>query len=243
MRILVFKHIECEHPGIFRKFLAEDGIQWDAVELDQGEPIPVFDDYDALWVMGGPMDVWEVEENPWLVAEKQAIRRWINQIGKPYLGVCLGHQLLADALGGTCGPQNPAEIGVMNVQLTEAGVADPIFRNMPKVQKCLQWHSVCVAQPPENTTVLASSDDCRVQAMRVGDQAWSMQYHVELEPDTVENWGAIPAYKRALENALGATGLADTKADADASMAQILMNARQLYNNFMTGMKQRAITA
>ena len=237
MRILVFKHIECEHPGIFRKFLEQDGVQWDAVELDQGQPIPDFDGYDVLWVMGGPMDVWDVEEHPWLIAEKQAIRQWIRQIDKPYLGLCLGHQLLADALGGTCGPQNPAEIGIMDIALTDAGMADPIFKNMSRTQTCLQWHSVCVAQVPEDATVLASSDVCRVQAMRVGDKAWSMQYHVELEPDTVANWGEIPTYKRALENALGVNGLADTKADAETNMDEILVNARQLYDNFMAQIK------
>jgi len=69
--------------------------------------------------------------------------------------------------------------------------------------------------------------------MRVGDRAWSMQYHVELEPDTVDNWGKIPAYKQALEDALGSDGLRKTKSDADAGMDEILVNARQLYNNFM----------
>jgi GMP synthase-like glutamine amidotransferase len=233
MRLLVFKHIECEHPGVLRTFLKQDGVQWDAVELDQGEPIPELENYDALWVMGGPMDVWDVEEYPWLIPEKKAIRRWVNEIDKPYLGLCLGHQLLADALGGTCGPQNPAEIGVMNIELTEAGLADPIFTDMPKVQRCLQWHSVCVAQPPEDAVTLAASGDCQVQAMRVGDKAWSMQYHVEIESDTVDNWGRIPAYKQALENALGPTGLGDIRADADRDMSQFLTNARQLYANFM----------
>ena len=78
MRLLVFQHIECEHPGILRTFLEEDNVQWDAVELDQGEPVPDLENYDALWVMGGPMDVWDVEKNPWLIPEKQAIRRWVR---------------------------------------------------------------------------------------------------------------------------------------------------------------------
>jgi len=105
MRVLVFQHIDCEHPGSLRQFLAEDKVEWDAVNLHLGEPIPNLNDYDALWVMGGPMDVWDIEECPWLVAEKAAIREWVSVLGKPYLGLCLGHQLLADALGGTCGPQ------------------------------------------------------------------------------------------------------------------------------------------
>ena len=61
MRILVFQHIECEHPGMLRNCLAENGVEWDVAELDQGQPIPDLNPYDALWVMGGPMDVWDVE--------------------------------------------------------------------------------------------------------------------------------------------------------------------------------------
>ena len=233
MRLLVFQHIECEHPGVLRHFLEEDNIRWDSVELDKGDRIPHLEDYDALWVMGGPMDVWDVEQHPWLIPEKRAIRRWVNVLNKPYLGLCLGHQLLADALGGTCGPQNPPEIGVLEVTLTKEGKSDPIFNQMPEIQKCLQWHSVQVAQPPENTTVLASSEFCRIQAMHVGDRAWSMQYHVEIEPDTVDNWGKVPAYKQALENTLGPTALGDIRSSSNASMDAFLSNARQLYQNFM----------
>ncbi len=233
MRLLVFQHIECEHPGILRRFLGDDNIEWTAIELDKGEPIPDLEAFDLLWVMGGPMDVWDVDEHPWLIEEKKAIRQWVNDLQRPYLGLCLGHQLLADALGGTCGPQRPPEIGVMEVELTPQGVADPIFHNMPNTQKCLQWHSVCVAQMPDNAVVLASSDVCRVQAMRVGQWAWSMQYHVELEPDTVSNWGEIPAYRAALEASLGSSALQAIKTECDREMDGFLVNARQLYDNFM----------
>lgn len=232
MRLLVFQHIACEHPGMLRKFLAEDEVSWDVVALDSGEPIPALEDYDALWVMGGPMDVWEEDEHPWLVPEKLAIRRWVRELGRPYLGLCLGHQLLADALGGTCEPQPEPELGIMEVELTTAGEQDPIFAGMARRQTCLQWHSVRVLRAPEDAVILAASALCPNQAMRVGRHAWSMQYHVEVEPDTVDNWGAVPAYNQALESALGVGALDRLKAEADEHMSGFAGNAEQLYRNF-----------
>ena len=233
MKLLVFQHIACEHPGIFRRFLQEDGISWDAVELDAGEAIPPLEDYGMLWVMGGPMDVWDVEDHPWLIPEKRAIRRWVADLKRPFLGVCLGHQLLADALNGTCGPQRLPEIGILDVGLTEAGKADPVFGSLPHRVKALQWHSVRVAQAPEGAVVLATSDVCPIQAMRVGSNAYSMQYHVELETDTIANWGRVPAYEKALEASRGVGALAALAAEAEPLMDGFIANARTLYVNFM----------
>jgi GMP synthase-like glutamine amidotransferase len=233
MRFLVFQHMACEHPGILRDFLAADGIAWDAIELDEGEAIPPLGDYDALWVMGGPMDVWEEDQHPWLIAEKRAIREAVQQRGMPYLGLCLGHQLLAAALGGDVGKMAKPEVGILDVTLTEAGASDPIFTGMATQQQALQWHGAEVQVPPPGAVILAQSPLCPIQAMRVGSRAYGLQYHVELTSQTVREWGAVPAYSCALDETLGAGSMPRLDAEASAKMPAFNRAARQIYDNFM----------
>ena len=232
MKVLVFQHIACEHPGIFRQFFSESGIEWQAVELDAGDPIPGFDGFDALWVMGGPMDVWDTDTCPWLVAEKEAIRTWVRDLQKPYLGLCLGHQLLADALDGKCEVQDTPEIGILDVHLTDTAKDDPLMQGLAPQMKCLQWHSVAVTQPPTGAELLASSPECIWQAMRVGDDAWGIQFHVELQDNTISEWNEVPAYAAALEKVKGPGALKAMEDDALEHMPQFKDNARLLFDNF-----------
>ena len=122
MRFLIFQHIACEHPGIFRKFFVADGISTTAIQLDEGGQIPDLLDFDALWVMGGPMDVWQVEDHPWLLGEIEAIRDAVQARKMPYMGLCLGHQLLALAMGGEVGPSAEPEIEIGRASGRERGV-------------------------------------------------------------------------------------------------------------------------
>ena len=237
-RILVFQHIAIEHPGVFRDFLREDRIEWTAVELDDGEPIPDLDDYDALWVMGGPMDVWEDDAHPWLGPERAAIREAVVDRRLPFFGFCLGHQLLAQALGGEVGPAGTPEIGILEVELTDAGRASPIFDGVPDVHSCLQWHSAEVLRTPSGARTLAASRDCAVQALGFAEHAFSIQYHVEITGDTVPQWGAVPEYEQALERAMGKGALAAFESDAAANMADFNRNARRIYDNFMRIVRQ-----
>ena len=232
-RILVFQHIAIEHPGVFRNFLQEDGLEWTAVELDEGEPIPDLGGYDALWVMGGPMDVWEDDDHPWLEPERAAIREAVVEREMPFFGFCLGHQLLAQALGGEVGPAAEPEIGILQVELTEAGRRSPIFKGLPQTHACLQWHGAEVLRAPPGAQTLAASPACAVQALGFSGHAFSIQYHIEITGDTVPQWGTVPAYEQALEQAMGEGALSAFEARAAAHMADLNRSARCIYDNFM----------
>jgi GMP synthase-like glutamine amidotransferase len=204
-RVLVFQHLPVETPGSVGHHLVASGLELSVVELDHGQPIPVLGDYDALVVMGGPMDVWQEELHPWLVAEKQAIRRWVEELDRPFLGVCLGHQLLADSLGGEVGPMPEPEIGVMEIRVTEEGRSDPLVADLAPGFPALQWHGAQVLRPPAGAVVLAHNSHCAVQALRVGSAAWGMQFHIEASPSVVAEWSDVPEYR----SALAATGDGD----------------------------------
>lgn len=230
MKLLVLQHETVEHPGIFRRFLAEDGHTYDAVELQLGEAPPALDGYDALWVLGGPMDVWQEDQHPWLKPEKGLIRQAV-EAGMPYLGLCLGHQLLAEAMGGAVGPSKTPEIGVMPVEATQSG---GLFQDIPTSFDVLQWHSAEVTRMPPGANILAKSDACAVQAMSVGPRAFSAQFHLEVEPETVQAWAAIPEYAAALEKAMGPGAVAKLDAAAAEKMHAFETTALQFYRNWMS---------
>jgi GMP synthase-like glutamine amidotransferase len=233
MRFLVFQHVDIEHPGIFRQFWRDAGIAWDAIELDEGQPIPELSPYDALVVMGGPMDVWQEDEHPWLVSEKAAIRRFVGELQRPYLGICLGHQLLASALGGEVGLGQTPEVGLGTVELTPEGLDDPLFSGFANPVETFQWHGAEVQTLPPGAALLASNGACAVQAMRVGRHAYGVQYHVEITPETVPQWRELPAYAASLDAALGPTRAARLADDTAARLPAFAEAAKRFNDNFL----------
>lgn len=236
MRVTVFQHLSCEHPGIFREFLRRDGAEVETVELDAGDRIPSLDGTDALLVFGGPMNVDEEDRYPWLVPETAAIRAAALG-GMPILGVCLGGQLLAKALGARVTKNPEPEVGLLDVELTEAGAVDPLFAGWPRRAAVVQWHSDTFAIP-DGGVRLAASPACSNQAFRYGSCGYGLQFHPEVTADMVAQWREVPEYAEVLRRMnSGADGSGfDGVARREAELAR---RARLLYDNFRTLVARR----
>lgn len=201
--ILVFQHMPAEHLGYLFELLRADDIPYQTLRLDLGEPIPDLRSCRAVWVLGGPMDVWQEEENPWLIDEKRAIREAVLDLDLPYFGVCLGHQLLAEALGGEVGIAEQGEIGVFDIEFNETGAAHPLLAGMAPAPSLLQWHLAEVKSVPANVAVLASSAACPLHGIAFNERVLGLQSHIEVNLETVREWLRTPAARDQLERHLG----------------------------------------
>lgn len=231
-RLLVMQHVAAEHLGRFRPFFERDGVEITTLALDEGTAIPALDGFDGIWALGGPMQVWQDEEFPWLASEKAAIREAVADRRMPFFGLCLGHQLLADALGGAVGLSDVPEVGVLPVHLTPAGQESPIFRGLEPSMRCTQGHGAEVTRAPEGAVILADSPDCAIQALGINGNAFSLQFHSELTLDMVDACLEIPEYKADFDALLGAEGIAAFRADVAEQADKHDAIAKVMYENW-----------
>jgi len=210
MRALVLQHIACEPPGVFEDVLVERGATIHRVELDEGDPLPDWREFDLVVAMGGPMSVNDEAEHPWLIAEKRLIREAVVA-GAGFWGACLGVQLLASSLGARVYAGELPEVGVLPVTLTDAGREDPVMGALPDELPTLQWHGDTF-DLPDGAVLLAGSPSYPNQAFRYGRAAYGVQFHLEVKDEMAREWAQVPEYVASLEQALGpgsAPGLFD----------------------------------
>ncbi len=235
MEIIVLQHIKIEDPGYIKDLMLLDNCKLTTIELDEGEKIPKnLNRFDAMICMGGPMDTWMEKEYPWLVEEKKCIKDFVVNFEKPFLGFCLGCQLLGEAVGGKVEKSKIPEIGMLDVKLSNEAKNDKIFSSFPSSLKALQWHSYEVKniENIENIKILASSSTTKVQMFKYKEHAYGIQFHIEVKNTTVSQWGCVPEYKKALEDALGEGALEKFDQEAKNNMKQMNLYSKSLYESF-----------
>ncbi len=235
MDIIVLQHIKVEDPGYIKDLMLSDGFNLTTIELDQGEKIPKnLRKFDGMFCMGGPMDTWMTKKYPWLVEEKKKIKEFVVDLKKPFLGFCLGCQLLGEVVGGKVKKSNPAEIGIMDINFLKNKKNDTLFSTFPENIKALQWHSYEVEGLENNkdVTLLASSSTTKYQIFKYQNHAYGIQFHIEIKNTTVNDWGCVPEYKSALEKQFGKGALKKFDDAAKVNMQQMNNFSTILYSKF-----------
>ena len=235
MEIIVLQHIKVEDPGYIKDLMLKDGVNLTTIELDEGEKIPEnLSKFDAMFCMGGPMDTWMEDKYPWLIDEKQKIKNYVINLKKPYLGFCLGCQLLGEVVGGKVIKSAKPEIGMLDVGFTKQKENDLLFSSFPNKIKALQWHSYEVTNLEQNkdVTLLASSSSTKCQIFKYQNHAYGIQFHIEVKDTTVNDWGCVIEYKTALEKQLGKGALEKFDKEAKLNMSQMNNCSKILYSNF-----------
>ncbi len=235
MRIIILQHIKIEDPGFIKDLMIKDGVELTTIELDEGEKIPTdLSKFDAMFCMGGPMDTWMEKEHPWLVDEKKVIKKFVVDLKKPYLGFCLGCQLLGEVVGGKVVKSNNPEIGMLDINFSNSKNKDALFSKFPEKITSLQWHSYEAQGLEDNkdVTLLASSPETKYQIFKYQNHAYGIQFHIEVKDTTVGEWGCVPEYKSALEKQLGEGALEKFDKEAKANMASMNEYSKILYENF-----------
>ncbi len=211
--------------------MREHGAELHRVELDEGEPLPDWREFDAMVVMGGPMGARDDADHPWLAAERDCIGA-VVRTGLPFFGACLGSQLLAASLDARVYTGETPEVGVLDVELTEAGQNDPVLGGLPASFPTLQWHSDSFELPP-GAVGLATSPAYANQAFRVGAVAYAVQFHLEVTSEMAAEWATVPDYARALEQVRG-PGALDALLEAfEERRDEMTGHARTLFSRWL----------
>ncbi|AEH46055.1 glutamine amidotransferase class-I [Thermodesulfatator indicus DSM 15286] len=185
-RLHYIQHVPFETPGVILDWAHSRSFEITHTKVFLDEPFPSALDFDFLVLMGGPMSVHDEDQFQWLSEEKAFLRNIIGEDEEriKILGICLGAQLLAEALGAEVYPNHYKEIGWFPVELTPEAKGLRLFRDWPHSLEVFHWHGETFSLPPE-AIHLARSEACENQAFLYEDRILALQFHLEVTPDLV----------------------------------------------------------
>jgi GMP synthase (glutamine-hydrolysing) len=231
-KVLVFQHVPYEPLGTLDPLLKEAGFRIRYVNFGRmPEQKPALDRYEALIVLGGAMNADQIDTYPNLLTEVEIIREAVVR-NMSVLGICLGAQLLAKALGGQVARNGTREIGWYDVEMTETGLRDPVLSTFAPRQQVFQWHEDGISLPP-GVECLASSPASPVQAFRYGEHAYGFQFHLEVNRPLIERWLTVPAHQASLREEAGAVDPGQILRQAEDSMAPLEALSRETFSRWI----------
>ncbi|MBZ0258297.1 type 1 glutamine amidotransferase [bacterium] len=228
--VLFLQNITLEGPSLIGSFLNKRNIPYQVNDLYAGDPVPERPEkYRAVVALGGPMNADDDDKHPYLAGEKKFLRACVDE-GVPVLGICLGAQLLARALGARVYKNKTSEIGWLTVDLTEDGLRSPLMKGLDAPLPVFQWHGDTF-DLPEGGKRLAGSPDCRNQAFSVGSTAFGLQFHLEVTCNDAADWAKAYLPDVNANDAKHAQRLIEQPEYEKAD--QTGLNAEKLMNNFL----------
>lgn len=184
MKIHYLQHVPFEGLGSIENWIYERNHQLTVTRVYEDADFPAMEDFDWLIIIGGPMNIYEDEQYPWLKDERQFIKKTI-QAGKIVLGICLGAQFIADALEAKVFPNTHKEIGWFPIELTDEGRASSLLREFPKKFQVFHWHGDTFPLP-QGAIPLAKSQACEQQAFLYQERVLALQFHLETTRHSAE---------------------------------------------------------
>lgn len=229
-RVLALQFIWDDPPGYLGEIMDEHQIACHVVNVEE-EAVPDPVDYDACIAMGGPQHIGHNETYPYLVGVTRAIRRAVEH-EVPYLGLCLGGQLLASAMGAQVKKHTRASIGFYEIEFTDEGKKDPLFKGLPGYQQVIHWHEDTF-DIPDGAVQLATNSHTQNQAFRYGYNAYGTQFHIELTPAMLDVWLYYPEYRQEIVRALGEEAADTFISDRFRLYSLYREHTRIMFENFL----------
>jgi len=236
--VIAFRNVAHESLGMIEEVLRQAELTFSYLNLYESLPRTFDPHYLAgIIVLGGPMNVDETDRYPYLLPEQGFIRQAIDA-GVPLLGICLGAQLLAKALGARVYAAPEKEIGWYSVQPTAAAADDPLLRHFRPQETVFQWHGDTF-DLPAGAVHLAASRACAHQAFRFGDRTYGLQFHVEVTAELIDDWLTEPGGCREIE-ALNYIDPEEIRHRIQSELPAMHAMARPMFGQFAAWCRQRA---